>query len=95
MKKLSLVAAAMSALALAACGTPQPAECAEYMECVAAVDETAGTSQAERDEVSYGAAGSCWNSTAQTAESCTQACIDGVEALAQSYPDECGSADEE
>jgi hypothetical protein len=87
MKKLSLLAAALSALTLAACGTVQPPECAQWIECQAAVDALAGTNTADSYEASYGADGTCWDGNEATATSCADACVRGRVSLRQSYPD--------
>lgn len=94
MKKLAVVFASLGVMGLAACGPVQSPECAQYIECQTAVDEEAGTDTANLDET-YGETGSCWTTTAEAAQACTDACVNAVEAQATAYPDiaECQPAE--
>lgn len=85
MKKL-LVALASLGL-VAACGPVQSPECAQYIECQSAVDAEAGTSTADGLDETYGPSGTCWTSTAEVAQGCTDACENAVSAQATAYPD--------
>lgn len=88
MQKLLLSLASLSAaLVFAACGPVQSPECAQYIECQAAIDEDQGTSSADGLETSYGETGTCWSGSAQDAVNCTNSCVVAVEALGESYPD--------
>lgn len=87
MQKLLLAFASLSALALAACGPVQSPECAQYIECQAAIDADQGTSAADGLEEAYGETGTCWSTTAQQALDCTNSCIAAIESLGESYPE--------
>ncbi|MFZ9885885.1 MAG: hypothetical protein ACO3JL_00170 [Myxococcota bacterium] len=77
----------LATAALSGCGPVQSTECKQYLECQAAIDTEAGTSTADGLTVSYGESGTCWSSTAEAAESCTNACIDALDAIYASYPE--------
>lgn len=91
MQKLLLAFASLSTLALAACGPVQSPECAAYIACQRAIDQDQGTSSADSLEAAYGETGTCWSSTAEYAQNCTNACVDALDSRAASYPeiDEC------
>lgn len=87
MKKIALALGALSITALTACGPVQSPECAKYIECQTAVDAEAGTTTADTLDDAYGAGGTCWTTTAEAAQACTDACVSATEALATGYPD--------
>ena len=81
MKKLfALVAVAVS---LVACGPAQTDGCKKYLTCQTAVSASAGAAL----ESSYGASGSCWQSTQAVADACDVACKAGTSSLASQNPD--------
>jgi len=92
MKKLAIVFASLGVMGLAACGPVQSEECATYIACQTAVDEDQGTTVADSLDDSYGEGGTCWSSTAEVAQGCTDACVTATEANATAYPDlaDCG-----
>lgn len=77
MKKMTLALAALSALALSACGIPISEECTKYVECAAHYDEVNDTTT---DTSAYDADGACWTN-AESAESCTTGCVAGTDGL--------------
>lgn len=82
-----LTLASLALALVSGCGPVQSPECKQYLECQAAIDAEAGTSTADGLTVSYGENGTCWSSTAESAESCTNACTDALDAIFASYPD--------
>ena len=64
-----LVLGAIAALSLVACGG-QSAECKKYIECANAL--SAGSGDALNS--TYGTSGTCWTTSAATAQACTDAC---------------------
>lgn len=87
MQKLVIVFASLATLALTACGPTQSPECAQWLECQAAIDEELGTDQAADLEADYGPTGTCWSTTAEAAQGCTTACIGALDGLADSFPE--------
>lgn len=75
MKKFAL---AFAALALSACGPTQSEECAKYVECAAHYDAEMDTST---DTSAYDTDGTCWQSTAEAADACSEACKNAVDGL--------------
>lgn len=88
MKKPALVFASLTALvAFVACGPVQAPECAQWIECQEAIDAESGTSVAADLEVAYGETGTCWSTTAQSAQSCSNSCQNALESLSTGYPE--------
>lgn len=79
--------------ALFACAPSQRDECIAYLACQAAVDAEQGSDGLSNLEPTYGEGGSCWASTPEVADNCAQACLDGMDANLQFFPDisECRS----
>lgn len=87
MQKVVLALASLFSFALMACGPVQSPECAEFLVCQRAIDESEGTTAAEQYEKDYGEAGSCWAEDAAHAVRCTDACIAALDSRATAYPD--------
>lgn len=97
MKKPALILASLAALsALVACGPVQAPECAQWIECQQAIDAESGTSVAADLEVAYGDTGTCWSTTAEAAQGCSNSCENALESLSTNYPniDSCQPATE-
>lgn len=96
MKKLLIVFSSLSVLGLAACGPVQSPECAQYISCQTAIDTDRGTTLAADLEGAYGETGTCWSTTPEAAQICTDACSNALDTLSTSYPEiqECQPAAE-
>jgi hypothetical protein len=58
----------------------QSPECADMLACYAAINGTGTASLTD----AYGSSGSCWRSTAATADACTSACRQALQSLRSS-----------
>jgi hypothetical protein len=74
----------VTVLAAGACAQPeQSSECAQYIECIRAIDEREGvTTDAKRFDPS----GACWGGP-EGADLCTRACLGGIAYLQKAYTD--------
>ena len=79
-----LVLGAVAALSLVACGG-QSAECKKMIECYNA--QTSGSGDALNS--TYGPSGTCWTTSAATAQTCTDACKAYLASAGSSAPAAC------
>lgn len=75
MRRLLAALLAAAALAVACSHQPQSVECARYITCAEAVDN----SIARQVRGQYGESGTCWATNPITAEACTNVCIQQLE----------------